>query len=774
MSPKLSSRLSSKDATFLAAGLFLLTLLFLRWWQLRYPGFLVGLDEDQIHHNYWIISEQSVLGNFVIWQLQPLLDYVLRLYVWFPILRYVDVGILLTVGFLIVAALWARVVSRDDTKVPDSKMPERGYPLALWSIVLIAGLCTVWLILLPADSQQGWLFSPSRWALISLLVIPSALAAYEAAVHRGKTLRGLMELLAQNRKYLWVFLALAFGSLMAFLTVFWFPLYGNLQFSGTIKAYYLRLSPPGVFFTAVLFVTCSWLVKQVWAPKRANLIIAGLAGLSLGFALMALKPLSLHHNYSELLLRAPSVVYSLLAVGAAWLLSAMSLGSAKLPKWGVLLGAFLSALWIVNHPNHIEYSSNARHYTFVHLVSLVWFWQAFFGQRRMKWLFWAISLLFINTHFFAIPLVLAAYGHRAFLQYRSTRLMAAIREALSGAAAVLVGLILNYPIVPYLFLFNNGENSLGFVPAISNGLSIWWRYLSFLSFPLSETLFSPYFGPEAYSTLTILSASLSLLTIGALCWLIRGEFAVKLAAYTFLLMPVVFIVLGNNSERAFVERYFSPFLGLGLVLLISTTTAVSTFLNDSNRYVGAVKLLRKTSFAMLAFSLLLLSVVGLSQGATQLIQDHDLLKSFPDNGQGFYSNYQQLLANGRAFYHIAHFEVGVRKDIPLFYFDYVDGGTNLAYILYGTEGDLDYARDIENFLEVSPEGTIVFDWLISNCGPEPTYSPNQGATVQRVGAGDPCLMKISGIEGYRQLCSIAADLNFPPDPVPDGLCSDGN
>ena len=49
----------------------------------------------------------------------------------------------------------------------------------------------------------------------------------------------------------------------------------------------------------------------------------------------------------------------------------MSLGSAKLPKWVVLLGAFLSALWIVNHPNHIEYSSNARHYTFVHLVSLV-------------------------------------------------------------------------------------------------------------------------------------------------------------------------------------------------------------------------------------------------------------------------------------------------------------------------------------------------------------------------------------------------------------------
>ena len=70
---------------------------------------------------------------------------------------------------------------------------------------------------------------------------------------------------------------------------------------------------------------------------------------------------------------------------------------------------FCAGLWMVYQPTDIRYAAEGPVGVLVGLMSLVWFYTYFLSGS--SWVFKSfVSLLFINTHFLALHLVLGAHG----------------------------------------------------------------------------------------------------------------------------------------------------------------------------------------------------------------------------------------------------------------------------------------------------------------------------------------------------------------------------
>jgi len=117
-------------------------------------------------------------------------------------------------------------------------------------------------------------------------------------------------------------------------------------------------------------------------------------------------------GHNEITLRLPSIVYSLGTVSVCFIGPFYFLKKRKLPNFYILLACLVIALFAINNSTEIRLSVGARHYSFASFTSVLWVSIFLFYEGKNKhYLFAFGSFLFLNVHFFAMPLILGGYAY---------------------------------------------------------------------------------------------------------------------------------------------------------------------------------------------------------------------------------------------------------------------------------------------------------------------------------------------------------------------------
>ena len=137
--------------------------------------------------------------------------------------------------------------------------------------------------------------------------------------------------------------------------------------------------------------------------------------------------------------------------------------------------SILPAIWIAAHPGEVQLSVEARHYSLVSLLSVLWFSTYVLHGRVISWSLFAVTLAFANVHFFSLPLILGATFFEAttLLHERRFRplslLVASVSVILVFTLAVRETtarrvLLLGAVLVPLFFFYIRGKSEHPFQP----------------------------------------------------------------------------------------------------------------------------------------------------------------------------------------------------------------------------------------------------------------------------------------------------------------------
>lgn len=250
---------------------------------------------------------------------------------------------------------------------------------------------------------------------------------------------------------------------------------------------------------------------------------------------------------SEGSFRLPSLLASLVSVAFVFVFSARFLGR----NFSALAGAVFTGFWITFHTTEIFYAAEARHYALVALASLVWFAALVTYDRpfRARW-FLLASLALMNLHFFALPLLLTAAAVEAVRELRARDSVEARRVVLTAAALTGFTILLNYSAFRELIGSRAVTVSHWRPEFWTEGLEDLVRYVSYLDLP------------------GVGWAWLGGFTVAGLVARTRAH--ARIAAIAFVALPLFFVLARGRSTYPMFERYMSPFLGLGLALLLLT------------------------------------------------------------------------------------------------------------------------------------------------------------------------------------------------------------
>lgn len=706
--------------------------LLLRAMQLRLPHLTSFINEDDIHHNFWLLQYGSVLGDYVVWQLQPLLDYVLRLYFWFPFF-----GLPTAWQYGLGAAALALAAGLGWALLPaGAQRAGRLARVLLWAnaVSWLAALGFLLVMLPRSGGGLGW--SVRSWLLL--------LAA--AAVCAG--LLWLVWRITPARAAAWAARVPAtpwrWAALLACLlsvTLAWLSVYAPGVFPARLQPQVASSLP---LLVAVGVASFSVLVlaglRRGWPAALWALALALFLGLMF-------KPLGQGAHYSELVLKLPSLFFGFLGVLAAFMLPALYLRTRNLPAWLGLALSLVCALWVLYHPVHISMSGFARHYSLMALASLLWFWQFVF-RRPSGVAFWLLSLLMANTHYFALPFVLGAYAYQAAPLAAQRQWRPAARQLGLGASVVLVTLLVNWPVTQEYLALVAGGASLPLAARLQGAASLLQQFAYFVGYPLAAA------GPLASLAGYGLLAAIGL----ALLYGWRTPRWHKLA-YLLGVLVVTCIVLAGSTGFAFQARYFLIYMGLGLVgLALALETLAERAMGPHRTPRGLLAGLALAALLPFAFTASADLLLGLWRARAVISQP------LPKNDSGFYHVYTAIRQTQRPFLLVLNTPIAVQQDIPLFYLDYVDGGTAQPYeiITVGLPAEQAHVA-VEGFLQRHPQGLVFYDWLLDNSCTDQPNRLVQAAQVSRVAVPGACMWQIEGASSHAALCAIAAQLGFPPE-----------
>ena len=238
-------------------------------------------------------------------------------------------------------------------------------------------------------------------------------------------------------------------------------------------------------------------------------------------ALLLLRVLELHLG-----LQLPALICGLASVAFSFL-STFALvrnhtSSLHRDYFGIAFG-FCAGLWMVYQPADIQFAG---------LMSLVWFNTIFLSKR--SWNFKSfVSLLFLVSHLFALPLVLGTHALEFFSEVRSGKTKDAQKRFLWTASMFTFAMAAHFRNFPELSLLGGVQGGL------RSGLKVWLESMEYLTLPYTAFLFI---------------ADLFFAAIKK-----RDPQLWTLIGISMIVLPVFYI--------SFPIRAFLPNLGLGLVLL---------------------------------------------------------------------------------------------------------------------------------------------------------------------------------------------------------------
>lgn len=271
-----------------------------------------------------------------------------------------------------------------------------------------------------------------------------------------------------------------------------------------------------------------WLRAKVWLPVLGlNERGFRLPGAFYGLALVAIAMLLAHRKFREKPFAAAAVS---LAVGA-WL---------------------SGSDWVAWE------ATGGRHYALVALFSVLWFSVAFLDLGFPRWALPAVSLAFVNTHFFALPLVGAYYLLR--------------RDWKPALAIVAVTAALNWPALSHLLLRFPAETQ---APR-----------------PLSQGSAFAIIA-EGWKQFWVPALWVALAGATALLWKPRRRNGYWL--FPLLIVPAEIALIHFCSAYPFKERYHAVFLGQVFVLMLVGCEGI---LEMSGRWKAAAALALLLFFAV--------------------------------------------------------------------------------------------------------------------------------------------------------------------------------
>ena len=744
----------------------ILVLLLLRAWQLRLPEVLENLNEDEYHHNYWLIHNQSVYGIFTIWGIKALLDHLVRLYFWFPMFS-LGWPVFLFLSIIIIAV----VLSVKWVQNGRARMKSTGERrlIQLFALAFTAGTlaCMLWLWTLPHSGSLVFGLPLSRLLQQAFLLALLGFSVWITVLclkDNDFTSSWVDKL--RNQKFAWpvAFVSAAGFFITSLLLIL--PLYGIEMLSPGLVPFYLRLIPIIVLVEYAAYITLGLiLLIQPNSPTKNALLVALLLVLGLILAL-AIKPGGANRNYTELMLLAPSFIYSLISVCLSFLLS-YSIFRASSDSRGLAVAfAALVAIWVVYHPSDMAMAGFARMYVFASLLSLAWFFYYVFVGKTDSFTFFLLSFLFANSHFFAVPIVIAAYSWDAWKAIRKSGWQNGRGLVLQGSAILLSVLLINLPIIPYLFQLAESTRAFDLGVFISESVQIAWGYLKYLSASIgarSHWLGQWYWVSATTRFLREISPILIILYLITLFVRRKHEPEGKLLYLGLLILPLCFIFFGTRAEGGIVRssfslRYYTPFLGFGFVLgilfLLQVRRTFRYLSRPHSKWRGfsvAAALIGGLIFLLVALDI----VLGIAD-------DQEQLTVPPANWTDYYLGYSELKNAGRPLLLLSTTPISIQLDIPLFYLEYSEGGFEEYYEIYGSTIDSDFAESrIGHFIRKYPDGIIVLDWLLADCPQSTPETGDWGASVERVHSGQACIWKIPNASDFREVCQIAQAFSFP-------------
>ncbi len=447
-------------------------------------------------------------------------------------------------------------------------------------------------------------------------------------------------------------------------------------------------------------------------------------------------------GYQELHLRAPALLASLATVAAIFLAT-----YCRFRRQGLLVAAALAlalGAWAATNPDEIYYAAEARHYSLVSLVSVLWAAAFLVSERLPRGAFVAGSAVFVNTHFFSIPLVCAGLALNAMSLGKGRKLTGLVKSAGIGALLLAATIWINYPSFRWLATTppgNVASASWGrLVEALRGGAVLWSQFGSYLGLPVP-----------------LLVVGAVLLAFAA-AGIERGK-VLRLLALAFVVLPGLFVYFRFRSDYFFGARYFTPFFGLGFAMLL---TAAECTLAAISLAAAAKGRKRLATLGPVAVGVAALAACGVP-GALAGVAKRSALKVPAANFSPYFQLYGELRASGRPLF-VLHSHCWA-NDIPLLYLQHVGGeayrGGYQVADSKGCETKVADTREaLRSFLEINPRGIVVLDDKERDCSTSASLEVAGAVTVERVRL-PVCVWKISGAATIDEVAAVAEAVGFP-------------
>ncbi len=260
-----------------------------------------------------------------------------------------------------------------------------------------------------------------------------------------------------------------------------------------------------------------------------------------------------------------------------------------------LLVAGLSSYYLCTHTTDIYYATEARHYSLLGLVSILFFGYSFFvypaTRRRLP--LWVLSVIAVNTHFFFLLPVGCLFCFLLVENVREGWSPTMRRLLLATAAGTTLTIYLNLPSLLWLLLRTPDPHNIEFTPGGVGALLFSWLasgrdfYFSFCGSPLIAmfcSLLAVVFYKERKDK-------------GALLFL----------AQWLLIPPLLLGICKARSDYTVSPRYLMIFLGLLPSLVLYGFEGAAFLVNA----MGGSLLQRLTDFSAKSGSLGSLASLGI-------------------------------------------------------------------------------------------------------------------------------------------------------------------
>jgi hypothetical protein len=458
-------------------------------------------------------------------------------------------------------------------------------------------------------------------------------------------------------------------------------------------------------------------------------------------------------GHDERGLRLPSLFYSLCAIAVAGLAAHRRLRESLSSRWLALLGGIVAAMWCSVQSSEVHYAVEARLYSFISLGSMAWAaaYVLFRERPRGAWLLAAASLFYLQTHFFAIPLVGAAYAAETTAALWRRRWSEAALRAATFAALLGVTLAVSWPGFAMFASFSQWTASppQGTLrDHAAAGLGLFWGYFRYLELPLGVG--------AAWVGVALAGLALPSLRLRAA--------ARRLALLVALALPLVFVLARARSSYEFFARYYMPFAGLGLVALVLALETI---------FVAARQLSRRVRLWP-GMAGVLVAGVALAPLVARAARLPGRLSLPARNFSGVHQLFESLKRSGEAVFTVAN--PCWADVIPILYWRFIGASPTLPIWVpqlfqdpactssaLGPGGTI--GRELDGFFREQPDGTVMLFQIHTSCPPAPASPRASGERIERLAftADDEpsCFWIVRHARSRERVEEIARQEGFP-------------